>query len=263
MQLKNDKGSILRARIGWILFSLILPLMILLAWMYVTERELVPTLLLPKPSAVLDEFAKQLTVGTILGDVSISLNRIVKGFGLAALFGGGLGIVMGMSIPADKFFSLTFTSVRQIPMMAWVPLLVMWFGIGEASKVAVIFMAAYFPILMNTSSGIRRTDPKLIEVGRIYRLTPWRMFVKIYLPSALPSIFVGLKLGLGISWMAVVGAEMIAASSGIGFRLNDARSLMQFPIVFCGMFAIAIAGVLMDWALTLISRAAAPWERKR
>jgi sulfonate transport system permease protein len=170
---------------------------------------------------------------------------------------------MGMFVPAERFLSLTFTSIRLIPMMAWVPLLVMWFGIGEASKVAVILMAAYFPILMNTASGIRQTDPKLIEVGRMYRLTPWRMFVKIYLPAALPSIFVGLKLGLSISWMAVVGAEMIAASSGIGFRLNDARALMQFPIVFCGMFAIALAGVLMDWVLTLVSRAVAPWERKR
>ncbi|MDR2770912.1 MAG: ABC transporter permease [Clostridiales Family XIII bacterium] len=242
---------------------MILPLLILFAWLYVTGEALVPALLLPKPRIVLNEFIVQLTVGTIIEDISISFGRIVKGFGLAVLFGGGLGIIMGMFVPAERFFSLTFTSIRQIPMMAWVPLLVMWFGIGEASKVAVILMAAYFPILMNTSSGIRRTDPKLIEVGRMYRLTPWRMFVKIYLPSALPSIFVGLKLGLSISWMAVVGAEMIAASSGIGFRLNDARALMQFPIVFCGMFAIAIAGVLMDWVLTLISRAAAPWERKR
>jgi sulfonate transport system permease protein len=257
----NDRRA--TNKMAWTLFSLILPLLILFAWLYVTGEALVPALLLPKPRIVLNEFIVQLTVGTIIEDISISFGRIVKGFGLAVLFGGGLGIIMGMFVPAERFFSLTFTSIRQIPMMAWVPLLVMWFGIGEASKVAVILMAAYFPILMNTSSGIRRTDPKLIEVGRMYRLTPWRMFVKIYLPSALPSIFVGLKLGLSISWMAVVGAEMIAASSGIGFRLNDARALMQFPIVFCGMFAIAIAGVLMDWVLTLISRAAAPWERKR
>jgi sulfonate transport system permease protein len=262
MPVKNRR-SFATGKIGWTVFSLILPLMIFLAWLYVTKAALGPALLLPEPKSVLDEFVRQLTGGTIVDDVGISLKRVLKGYGLAVLFGGGLGVVMGMFVPTEHFFALTFTSIRQIPMMAWVPLLVMWFGIGEASKVAVIFMAAYFPILMNTSSGIRRTDPKLIEVGRMYRLTPWKMFLKIYLPSALPSIFVGLKLALGISWMAVVGAEMIAASSGIGFRLNDARSLMQFPIVFCGMFAIAIAGVLMDRILTLISGAAAPWERKR
>jgi sulfonate transport system permease protein len=265
MSLKNKSAAATSkfGKIGWTAFSLILPFLILLAWLYVTKAGLVPALLLPEPRSVLNEFAKQLTVGTIVNDVAISLNRILKGYGLAVLVGGFLGIVMGMSVTSERFFSLTFTSIRQIPMMAWVPLLVMWFGIGEASKVAVIFMASYFPILMNTSSGIRRTDNGLIEVGRMYRLKPWKMFLKIYLPSALPSIFVGLKLGLGISWMAVVGAEMIAASSGIGFRLNDARSLMQFPIVFCGMLAIAVAGVLMDWILTLISKAAAPWERKR
>jgi sulfonate transport system permease protein len=127
----------------------------------------------------------------------------------------------------------------------------------------VIFLAAYFPILMNTMSGIRRTDAGLLEVGRMYKLSKWEMFRKIYLPSALPSVFVGLKLGLGISWMAVVGAEMIAASSGIGFRINDARALMQFPVVFCGMFAIAVVGTLMDKILTAISKAATPGERER
>jgi sulfonate transport system permease protein len=95
----------------------------------------------------------------------------------------------------------------------------------------------------------------------MYQLSKWQMFRKIYLPSALPSVFVGLKLALGISWMAVVGAEMIAASSGIGFRINDARSLMQFPVVFCGMFAIAVVGVLMDLIITTISRLVTPWER--
>lgn len=157
----------------------------------------------------------------------------------------------------------TFTAIRQIPMIAWVPILIMWFGIGEESKVAVIFLASYFPILVNTIDGIQRTDPKLIEVGKMYQFNGWQQFTKIYLPSALPSIFVGLKLGLSVSWMAVVGAEMIAATSGIGFRINDARSLMQYPIVFCGMIAIAVVGVLMDCIITTLSRVCTPWEKNK
>jgi len=247
----------------WILFSFILPTIVVLFWYIAAKTKMVSSLLLPSPKTVTDEFWKQLTVGTIKTDISISLQRIIKGFSLAAAVGVFLGVVMGMSRKAEGFFSLTFTSLRQIPMMAWVPLLIIWFGIGEESKVAIIFMAAYFPILMNTLSGIRRTDPKLIEVGKMYKLSKLKLFLNIYLPSALPNIFVGLKLGLGISWMAVVGAEMIAASSGIGFRLSDARALMQFPIVFSGMFAIAIVGVFMDMALTFISRAATPWEKNR
>ena len=125
-------------------------------------------------------------------------------------------------------------------MIAWVPILIIWFGIGEESKVAVIFLASFFPVLVNTISGIERTDRKLVEVEKMYHLNGWQQFVKIYLPSALPSIFVGLKLGLSVSWMAVVGAEMIAATSGIGFRINDARSLMQYPVVFSGIIAIAV-----------------------
>jgi sulfonate transport system permease protein len=250
-------------RVLWILFSFILPTLVVLFWYIAARTRMVSSLLLPSPRTVTDEFWNQLTVGTIKADIAISLNRILKGYALAATIGVFLGVMMGMSRKAERFFSLTFTSLRQIPMMAWVPLLIIWFGIGEESKVAVIFMAAYFPILMNTLSGIRRTDPKLIEVGTMYKLSKLKLFVKIYLPSALPNIFVGLKLGLGISWMAVVGAEMIAASSGIGFRLSDARTLMQFPIVFSGMIAIAIVGVFMDMVLTFISRTAKKKKKNR
>ena len=245
----------------WTVLPFFLPLGIVLLWVYVSHNGILPALLLPSPGAVMSTFWRQLTTGTLKTDILVSLRRILSGYTLAAATGITLGVIMGMSRLAERFFSLTFTSIRQVPMLAWVPLLIIWFGIGEQSKVAVIFIAAYFPVLMNTLNGIRRTDPKLIEVGRMYHLDPFKLFVKIYLPSALPNIFVGLKLGLGISWMAVVGAEMIAASSGIGFRLNDARSLMHFPVVFSGMLAIAVTGVLMDWLLTWIAKAAAPWEK--
>jgi sulfonate transport system permease protein len=234
-----------------------------LLWYFIAKAKLMPELLLPPPGKVIAKFIEELAKGRLQGDIGVSLRRVVSGYFLAAAFGIIMGVVMGMWQLFDKFFTLTFTAIRQIPMMAWVPLLIMWFGIGEESKVAVIFLAAYFPILMNTLNGIKRTDPKLLEVGRMFNIGTLRMFLNIYLPSALPHIFVGLKLGLSISWMAVVGAEMIAASSGIGFRLNDARSLMQFPIVFSGMIAIALVGVFMDWILTFISRLATPWAASK
>lgn len=240
---------------------LILPIAIMVIWEVGASSGAISSLILPKLSTVIETLGVQITEGTIVSDVVISLSRIVKGYGLAIIFGIIMGVVMGMSQSTNRFFMLTFTAIRQIPMIAWVPLLIIWFGIGEASKVAVIFMASYFPILVNTVSGIQRTDPKLIEVGKMYQLSKWELFTKIYLPSALPSIFVGLKLGLSVAWMAVVGAEMIAASSGIGFRINDARSLMQYPIVFCGMIAIAVVGLLMDVIISGISKAATPWER--
>ena len=229
---------------------IILPVIIVLAWHFATSTGAMSTLILPKISIVLETLKEQLGNGTLTGDIGISLSRIAKGYALAVVVGILLGVLMGMNKFANRFF-------------AWVPILIIWFGIGEESKVAVIFLAAYFPVLVNTVSGIERTDPKLIEVGKMYHLNCWQQFTKIYLPSALPSIFVGLKLGLSVSWMAVVGAEMIAATSGIGFRINDARSLMQYPVVFAGIIAIALVGVIMDLAISLIGKLCTPWEKGR
>ena len=245
------------------LFALILPLWVLVAWHVATSTGLLSTVVLPTISSVVTTLVQQLTAGTFKGDLAISILRILEGYAIAVVAGIFFGVVMGMSVSAHKFFSLAFKAVRQIPMMAWVPLLVIWFGIGEESKVAVIFLASFFPVLVNTIDGIERCDPKLVEVGRMYRLSGWQMFRQIYLPSALPSIFVGLKLALGIAWMAVVGSEMIAASSGIGFRINDARTLMDYSIVFAGIIAIAVAGVLMDMVLGIVARAATPWQQKK
>ena len=242
---------------------IILPVLIVLAWHFATSTGAMSTLILPKISTVLETLKEQIANGTLPGDIGISLSRIAKGYALAVVVGILLGVLMGMNKFANRFFMLTFTAIRQIPMIAWVPILIIWFGIGEESKVAVIFLAAYFPVLVNTVSGIERTDPKLIEVGKMYHLNGWQQFTKIYLPSALPSIFVGLKLGLSVSWMAVVGAEMIAATSGIGFRINDARSLMQYPVVFAGIIAIAVVGVIMDLAISLIGKLCTPWEKGR
>lgn len=245
------------------LFALVLPLWILVAWHVATSSGLLSTVVLPRISSVASTLVEQLDSGTFKGDVAVSVVRILKGYALAAVAGIFFGVLMGMSRTARGFFSLAFKAIRQIPMMAWVPLLVIWFGIDEESKVAVIFLASFFPILVNTIDGIERTDQKLVEVGHMYRLSRWQMFREIYLPSALPSIFVGLKLALGIAWMAVVGSEMIAASSGIGFRINDARTLMDYSIVFAGIIVIAVTGVAMDAVLGLVARAATPWQQNK
>lgn len=245
------------------LSMLVLPAIVIVLWWWSTNAGIVPTIILPTPQAVGESIVEQLGTGRLQSDIAISVSRILVGYGLAVLFGLAFGVTMGMSEHVNRFFGGLFRAIRQVPMIAWTPLLVMWFGIGEESKYAVIFLAAFFQVLLNTISGIQRCDQRLVEVGRMYRLSKWQLFREIYLPSALPSIFVGLKLGLSVSWMAVVGAEMIAASSGIGFRINDARSLLDYPVVFSGILAIALTGVLMDLILSGISKACTPWERGR
>lgn len=241
----------------------ILPILILVIWIAATSLEVFSPAILPSISTVFDSLKSQLSSGQLIKDISISLIRVLEGYLIAAALGITLGVLMGISERINKLFFLTFTSMRQIPMLAWIPLIVLWFGIGESSKIIVIVIAAYFPILLNTMNGIKRTDKKLIEVGNMYSLSKWKLFTKIYFPSALPSIFVGLKLGLGISWMAVVGAEIIASSSGIGYRMNDARSLMQPEVVFVGMIVIALIGIIMDQILTRISKKITPWENNK
>ena len=150
---------------------IILPVIIVLAWHFATSTGAMSTLILPRISTVLETLKEQLGNGTLSGDIGISLSRIAKGYALAVVVGILLGVLMGMNKFANRFFMLTFTAIRQIPMIAWVPILIIWFGIGEESKVAVIFLAAYFPVLVNTVSGIERTDPKLIMkevLGRLY-----------------------------------------------------------------------------------------------
>lgn len=242
---------------------MILPLLILFMWILVTRIEVFSPVILPSIGKVFESFKFQIDSGQLFKDIGISLVRVLEGYLIAAFLGITLGVLMGIIKRVNNFFTLTFGAIRQIPMLAWIPLIVLWVGIGEASKVIVITLAAFFPILLNTINGIKRTDKNLIEVGNMYNLSKWKLFTKIYLPSALPSIFVGLKVGLGISWMAVVGAEIIASSSGIGYRMNDARSLMQPEVVFVGMITIAILGVLMDQILTRLSNKITPWEKNK
>ena len=201
---------------------IILPVLIVLAWHFATSTGAMSTLILPKISTVLETLKEQIANGTLPGDIGISLSRIAKGYALAVVVGILLGVLMGMNKFANRFFMLTFTAIRQIPMIAWVPILIIWFGIGEESKVAVIFLAAYFPVLVNTVSGIERTDPKLIEVGKMYHLNGWQQFTKIYLPSALPSIFCRIK----------TGTQRILDGSG---RCRDDRSYFRyrFPYQRC------------------------------
>ncbi|WP_313559604.1 ABC transporter permease [Ruminiclostridium cellobioparum] len=246
-------------KIKVILLSLIIPVTVIIVWSIATARGVAPEAILPSIKSVLNAFRENLASGQLAQDLGISLSRVVKGYFAAVLLGVTLGTVMGMSNNVNHIFSLTLNAIRQIPMMAWIPLIILWFGIDELSKIVVIILGAFFPIMVNTFSGIRGTPPGYIEVARLYKLSRWNTFKKVYLPSAIPQIFVGLKLGLGISWMAVVAAELIASTEGIGFRISDARSMMKPDIVIMGMVVIGLVGIVMDKLLTFVSKKSTPW----
>lgn len=241
--------------------GLIVPVFIVLAWWYVTNYTDTPNSILPRISEVGSTFVEMINNGELQSNLLISLQRVFKGFLLSAFVGILLGTLLGMSSIAKKMLQPLFTTIRQIPIMAWIPLLILWCGIGEGSKVVIIFIASVFPILINTQAGISSTPDSLLEVAQLYKLSKFNTFLRVYLPHALSGIQTGLKLGLGVSWMAVVAAELIASTSGIGYTMSYARTLMQSNVVILCMIVVGLIGILMDKVISLIFSLATPWER--
>ncbi|HML88247.1 MAG TPA: ABC transporter permease [Methylomusa anaerophila] len=237
-----------------------LPITILGLWEMVTELQLFSPAILPSPKQVIITFEELILSGELQSDLAISLSRVLKGYGAAVILGVGFGIFMGIYTRVNRFFMLVFDAVRQIPPLAWIPLIILWFGIGETSKVVIIFKAAFFPVLVNTISGIQNVSGNYLEVARICRTNKIDLLRKVYFPASLASIFVGLRLGLGAAWMTMVAAELIAASSGIGYRINDGRELSQPDMVVVGMIVIGVVGVIMDMALKILAKRLLSWR---
>lgn len=237
-----------------------LPVIIVIFWISATKNELFPPVILPSIAMVFTSLISQISSGQIFQDVLISLSRVMQGYGIGLILGVFMGTLMGISGSTNKFFSGTFDAIRQIPPLAWIPLVILWFGIGETSKVILIAKASFFPILLNTISGIKSTPKAYIEVAKLYNKNSWKIFRQIYLPYALPNIFVGLRLGLSSAWMTVIAAELIASTSGIGYRINDARNLLQSDVVITGIIVVGLLGVIMDRILDRILRELTPWN---
>lgn len=251
------------SRLGKLLNYSALPAIILLLWFAATHFELCPPTVLPSIKAVAGSFVKQAASGQLFADLGVSLLRVLKGFLIAAVLAVPLGVFMAVSLRGNRFFIGVFEALRQIPTIALIPLLIIWFGIGEATKVIMIAKSAFFPILLNTISGITETPKGYLELAKLYQISPLRVFTRIYFPSAVPYIFTGLRLALGVSWTTVVAAEIVASSAGIGYRINDARMMMEPEVILVGVLAIGVVGVIMDKGLMVLSKKLTPWLGKR
>lgn len=242
-------------------YGIVIPILIVAVWFLATTYGEIPASILPEIPKVWTMFLDMIDTKTLQQDLLVSLSRVVKGYLVSAVLGIVLGSLMGMFERVKLLFQPIVTVIRQIPMIAWIPLVILWCGIGESSKVVVIVLAAFFPILVNTENGMESTPAGYVEVAKLYKLNPWKTFTSVYLPHALPSILVGLKLGLGVSWMAVVASELVAATTGIGYRMSYARSMMQSDVVIVCMIVIGIVGVLMDKGIGILFGLATPWKK--
>lgn len=245
-----------------ILLGFAFPAVVLLVWGLATGYGNIPRSVLAAPWDVWAVFTDKTSGPRVLHELLISLWRVVQGFLIALALGLVFGTLLAVSKTAKSIFLPTFTAIRQVPVIALIPLIILWAGIGELQKIIVIVIAAFFPVMMNTFGGIIETPVSLLEVARLYKLSKLRTFISVYLPYALPQIFVGLQLGLGVSWMAVVAAELISASKGIGYYLGDARAVMGSDIMIACMLVIGLVGAVMNYGITYLFGAITPWKVK-
>lgn len=247
-------------RIKAVLQYLALPVMILCVWQLLFYAGYIRPVILPAPSQLALTFWTLLAGGDLIRHIGISILRVLEGFFIAAVLGLGLGTAIGLSKTLDRLTDLAIQVLKPIPPIAWIPLAILWFGIGEESKVYIIFLGAFFPVIVGTIDGIRQTDQKYVELAGILEVPKGRFIRQVILPGALPAIMTGLRVGLMVAWMCVVAAELIAAGSGIGYLIMDARQLSQSDVVLVGMITIGIIGKLMDSLIKRLEQRLITWK---
>jgi sulfonate transport system permease protein len=239
--------------------GLLLPLLALAAAELGVRAGLVPANLLPPPSEVWNALT-WLAANGLGGHVLASCLRVAFGFAAGAALALPLGAFVALDRRAERLLDPSFQALRAIPSLAWVPLLLLWFGIDETPKVILIAIGAFFPVYMGVVAGIRGVDRKLIEVGRLYRLSPVALARRVLLPAALPSVLTGLRNGLGLAWMFMVAAELIAASRGLGYLLTDGRESSRADIMLAAIVLLALLGKLSDGLMQSLERRLLAWR---
>ncbi len=233
---------------------------ILIVWAMMAYNGRLNPVVMPSPEKICGTLAGLVKNGSLQTNILISLTRVLKGYCAAAVLGIALGILIGLSKHLDRFTSLAIQIIKPIPPIAWIPLVILWFGIGESGKVFLIFLGGFFIILTNVVDGIRQTDQKLIEVSRGMETPFTKHIFTVMIPSAAPNIFTGLRTGLSSCWMCVVAAELVSSTTGVGYLIMNARQFGQTDKVIIGMITIGVVGKIMDSLLRLIERYLIKWN---
>ena len=218
--------------------------------------------LLPTPALVLEGFHRLLADGYLVKDVLASLKRVFVGFLIASVIGVPLAMLLAYFVPLRRLILPLVTLVRPIPPIAWIPIAILWFGIGDKPSFFITAIAAFFPIFLNAFFGGTSVEEQHLNAARCLGAKKAALVVRIMFPSALPMIWTGLKIGLGQSWMAVVTAELIAAQSGLGYMIQVSRLNLETSYVLVGMVTIGVLGSLMGAGLASVERYILPWKQK-
>jgi sulfonate transport system permease protein len=238
----------------------VVPMALMALWQLVASVGWISTRVAPAPSAVVEAAFRLARSGELFDDMGVSFARAAVGFAIGGTIGLALGLLNGLSPAASRALDSTLQMVRNVPHLALIPLVILWFGIGEEAKIFLVAFGAFFPVYLNTYHGVRTVDPDLLEMARVYGLTRVELFRQVIFPGALSSILVGIRYALGFTWLTLIVAETIAATSGIGYMTMNARDFLQTDVVVLGILIYALLGKLADVATVAIERHCLKWH---
>ena len=236
------------------------PVMLLIIWEVASRAQWVPQWFLPIPTQVLKTLWTMAASGELFRHTAISMSRALGGYSTATVVGISLGLLIAWSTMIEDFFDPIIELIRPLSTFALIPIFFLWFGIGNVSKVMIIFKACFFPIVLNTIAGIKGVDKKLIQAARSLGANERQVWLQVLLPSALPMIITGLRISTAISMMALVGVEMLASDSGLGFLVIDAQRTFDTERVFAGIIVLSVLGFSLDRLARKIQRRLLSWH---
>jgi sulfonate transport system permease protein len=247
-------------RFAWtILAPFSVQLLVLLAWYMLCRYEVFPPTLLIPPSLVWQTIIDLWNSGDLQTHMGWSLRRVGLGYSIGVTSGIAVGAALGSSRKLETWFGPTLDILKQVPVFAWAPMMIVFFGIEETSKLAFIAVACFYPVLLNTTQGVKNVQKKLLEVGEVFGLSRAQTFLRIVVPSALPPVLTGLRQSITLAWMAVVSAELMGAESGIGFFMTYSRQLFQMDGVIAGVLLVGAVGIVTNALFGGLQKWLVPW----
>lgn len=250
-----------RRSLSTMALGLILPSLIYALWWITADRHWIAEQILPSPAFVWESFLYVLDTGELLDHIRFSASRVAWSLLIGGSAGLILGFAMGLSRTVKAYVFPTFDVLAQLPVLGWIPLLIIFVGIEEPLKITAVSIAVVVPVALSTLHGIANIPQSLLEVGRVYRFSPWQVIHRIVLPAATPALFTGLRQGVMQAWLSVIFVELLSSSEGLGFFMAYSRSLAQIDMVIVSMFAIGAVGVLIELSLRLLESRLQTWRR--
>ena len=236
------------------------PMLLLVIWQVVTAAGLFPPEVLVSPTAVATAFAEMIRSGELVRHLQESLWRLLWGFGFGVTAGLVFGVTTALSKTFSQLFSPLFQAIRQVPVLAFIPLLILFFGIDEVFKIVVIAIAAFFPTALSTLDGVRGVPKTYFEVGSIYRVPLWTLITRILIPATVPAVLSGIRLSLTRAWLVLIAAELVVADSGVGQMMEQGRQMFRLDIVMVGVITAGLIGFLLDRGFALIQSRLTRWR---